>query len=194
MGKKESLDEANEKRPIGTSTDDFQKAIDDNLQEDDRFKDIRELVFNWNEKQEKYISHLPSNKVCFPHHHQDKGIDIVPGRHYICMVYEPIDEKTGKPATYSFAKIISEVYEPFISVLEQDVVRYFWRGSGSDKVNVFPNPPKGGVGSGKEQLALGKTLGERIANAVIAIRDMGYQSVRIKFVENQKRIDKHSKE
>ena len=193
MGEKLNLDEATEKRKIGTSIDDFHKIIDDNLREDDRFKDFRELVFAWNEKQGKYISHLPSNKVCFPHHHQDKGIEIIPGRHYMCMVYEPIDEKTGKPATFSFAKIICESYEPFVSVMDPAIVRYFWRGMSSDNVNVFPNPVGSGVGGGKEQLALGKTLGERIANAVIALKDMGYPQIVIKFAGNQAKLEKQKK-
>lgn len=143
--------------PIGLTPEEFEEQVASKL--DERFNQLRCLIFVKDPRDpNQKISRLPNGKIVF----LDKSVNqeqVVDGRAYICLVYEPTN---GRQA---FAKILGELYEPRIIVTETGLViaigRFF--------------------GGYERHIVKGQTLNEKIINAIKLIEKSGHESVRIIF-------------
>lgn len=182
MSRKIDIDEGIKNRKLGMPRETFIESVTSKT--DERFSDLRVLSFKWNKDQNKLFTHLPSNKICFPHINQD--IEIEPGKYYICLVYEPEAIENGgktKPKTFSFAKAICEIYQPRIFITDNHTVTYVWRDPDSDEIKKYNINPK--KMKGDEQVSFGATYPERIVEAVKAFENMGFPTAVIEYRMNQ---------
>jgi len=162
VGKKITIDEAIERRgDFGKDDEEFMKQIEE--MQDERFTDLRILVFGWVDQPDgskKLMTHLPNGKVCFP----DRSVklqEILPEVPYICLVHERERE--------AFAKIICEEYMPKIYVLPNKLVTMRWKEH--NKI--------------RWKMPHEKTYEHRILSAIKEFERMGVPYVFIVFRENE---------
>jgi len=134
----EKVDELKELRGVAMSEDDFIKEVA--KKQDDRFKDLKRNIVFEKVKQEdgsfKLMGRLSDGVILFPDWKEDES-KIIPGIPYICLVYRPIDEETGRKKPVAFAKIICEENIPKLFLGFNDIVQPVWR----DKKGKFRAEP-----------------------------------------------------
>jgi hypothetical protein len=139
------------------------------------------ITFDYKEQNEggkKLIAKLPSGKYVF----LDKGENtelIKPGIPYICLIYEPVNDKTGKEMSASFAKIVCPESVPKIIVNPDGMIYMIYR---DDKGNF------------KKEMIVNKSYSFRIVEAFRKFENQGIEEARIIFAKNKMKERKKQKD
>lgn len=149
---------------------DFSKTEEDFLnlikeKQDERFTDIRSLVFGWRDQPDgskKLMSRLPNGKVVFVDRREQ--FEVKPGRSYLCLVYERERE--------AFARILCEEQEPVIWVLQNRLVTLRYVEDNGQLKIVMPH---------------GNTYQERILAALDRLEKLGFPEIKVIFRENERK-------
>jgi hypothetical protein len=130
------------------------------------------IVFEKKEQKEggfKLLAKLPSGKFIFLDKGENKNqikIDVP----YICLIYEPVNSKTGKEMSVAFAKVVCEESIPKILVHPEGAVYLIYKNN---------------KGEFKKEMIASKTYAFRITEAVKKMESLGFEDVRIIFMKNK---------
>ena len=162
--KKLTVEDALLRRGDFSKTDEeFMKLIEE--KQDERFTDIRSLVFGWKPQPDgskKLMSRLPNGKVVFVDRREQ--FEVKPGRPYLCLVYERERE--------AFARILCEEQEPVIWVLQNKLVTLRYVDKNGQLKVIMPH---------------GKTYQERILAALNRLERLGFPEIKVVFRENERK-------
>jgi len=166
-----TIDEAKKmKGKLGIQDEEFEKMVGD--KQDEQFKYLRILHFEWKEQEKKdkfgkkeikFLSRLPNGKICFLDW-SDKPEEYEENIPYICAVYER--------NTDAFAKIICKAYVPRIVILPTRMVSMIWRNDKGETRTKMVGPFD--------------TFEDRILDAIKRFMREGFEEVRLDFKENQR--------
>lgn len=130
------------------------------------------IVFEYKEQNEggkKLIAKMPSGKYIM----LDKGEDsdlVKAGIPYVCLLYEPTNEKTGKEMSVAFAKVVCEESIPKILIHPEGSVYMIYK---DDKGNF------------KKKMIANKTFNFRIIEAIKEFEKLGFEEARIVYMANK---------
>lgn len=120
------------------------------------------IVFESKEQKEggkKLIAELPSGKYCF----LDKGENedkVKSGIPYVCLIYEPVDDDTGKELSAAFAKVVCEESIPKIIIHSEGSVYLIYKDN-KDRFN--------------KKMIANKSFGYRIVEAIRELENLGFE-------------------
>ena len=161
--KKLTIEDAILRRGDFSKTDEeFKQYVEE--KKDERFKDIRSLIFSWVPQEDgskKLMSRLPNGKFVFLDKYE--RFQVKPGRAYLCLVYE-----TEKVA---FAKVLCEEQEPIIWVLPNKLVTLRYVDNKGRLKVIMPH---------------GRSYQERMLRALDVLFHQGFAEVKVIFRENEK--------